>query len=217
MYCEVMDMDQDKSSIYGTLKRRIIEFQYKPGDILNEVDLAEEFGVSRSPIRTALQELERDQLINIVPRYGAMVAAIDFRNIKGLFDVTKQLDPYATRLAVSRITPEQLQELKDIIKRMESYSTTSDYQKAINEDERFHDIIFEAASNKWLLSTALSLHIHTERLWHYCKKYFDDMSIFTRTFRLIVQALEDQDEEGAEAYAREHIEDFLSRIKEALF
>lgn len=210
-------MDHEKSKIYNELKRRIIEFTYKPGSILNEVDLAEEFGVSRSPIRTALQELERDSLIQIVPRYGAQVAAIDFRNVKGLFEVTKQLDPYATRLAVKKITPEQLAELKELIRRLETFSTTDRYQDAINTDERFHEIIFEACDNKWLTETLERLHIHTERLWHYCNDYFDEMSIFTRTFKLIVAAIEAQDEDAAEQAAKEHIDDFLARIKEAIF
>lgn len=210
-------MDQDKSKIYNELRRRIIEFTYQPGSILNEVELAEEFGVSRSPIRTALQELERDDLLQIVPRYGAQVAPIDFRNLKGLFEVTKQLDPYATRLAVRRITPEQLAEMKEIIKHLEGFSTTDNYQDAITEDERFHEIIFEACDNKWLTDMVKHLHLHTERLWHYCNDYFDDMSIFTRTFKLIVQAMEAGDEDAAELYAREHIDDFLGRIREALF
>ena len=210
-------MDQDKSKIYHKLKREIIEFKYKPGDILNEVELAEEFGVSRTPVRTALQELERDSLLNIVPRYGAQVAAIDFRNVRALFDLTKQLDPYATRLAVKRVTKKQLEELKTIINRLEAMTSTTNYQEAINEDEKFHDILFKACGNIWLTKMAESLHIHTERLWHFCNDYFDDMSMFTRTFRLIVKAIEDQDEDAAEKYAREHIDDFLDRIRESLF
>ena len=210
-------IDQDKSKIYSELKRRIIEFTYKPGSILNELELADEFGVSRSPVRVALQELERDDLIQIVPRYGAQVAPIDFRNVKGLFEVTKRLHPYATRIAVKRITEEQLAELKQIIKNLESFSSTANYQKAINEDERFHEIIFEACDNPWLTETLSHLHIHTERLWHYCNDYFDDFTIFTKTFREIVQAIEEQDEDKAEQAACDHIDDFLARIKEALF
>ena len=210
-------METDRNSLYTTLKRRIIEFHYKPGQILNEQELAEEFSVSRSPVRTALQELERDRLLNIVPRYGAQVSAIDFRNIKGLFEVTKLLDPYATRLAVKNITEEQVAELKVIVKKLESFSSTSDYQDAINEDQKFHDIIFKASDNKWLEKTAAELHIHTERMWHYCNDYFDDMTLFTRTFKLIINAFEQEDEDAAENYAREHIDDFVSRIKEAIF
>lgn len=209
-------MDKD-SKIYHTLKRRIIELDYKPGDILNELELADEFNVSRSPIRLALQELERDELLAIVPRYGAQVVPIDFRNVKGLFEVTKLLDPFATKLAVKNITDEQIKRLKAIVEKLDSFDTTEDYQKAICLDEEFHDIIFAACGNQWLEKTVISLHHHTERLWHYCKDYFDDMETFTRTFRLIIKAFEDHDEEAAERYGREHIDDFLSRIKAALF
>lgn len=210
-------MEKEKSQIYYELKRRIIEFQYKPGDILNELDLSEEYGVSRSPIRTVLQDLERDNLIAIVPRYGAQVSPVDFRNIKGLFEVTKQLDPYATKMAVPNVSPQQLDELKEIIRQLEEFSSTTDYQEAINLDERFHDILFEACNNKWLTETARSLHVHTERLWHYCNKYFDDMKIFTRTFRLIVADIERQDGDAAYQHASDHIDDFLNQIKESLF
>lgn len=208
---------EEKSKIYTQLKRNIIEFKYKPGDILNEVELAEEFGVSRTPVRTALQELERDSLLSIVPRYGAQVAAIDFRNIKALFEVTKRLDPFATRLAVKKITPQQLAELKTIIERLDALTDKSDYQEAIIQDEKFHDILFEACGNSWLSKTAETLHIHTERLWHFCNDYFDDMTMFTKTFRLIVKAIEEGDEDAAEKYATEHIDDFLDRIRESLF
>ncbi len=207
----------EKSNIYSKIKRDIIEFKYKPGEILNEVELAEEFGVSRTPVRTALQELERDSLLSIVPRYGAQVSAIDFRNIKALFEVTKRIDPFATRLAVKKVTPDQLAELKAIIGRLEAMTSTTSYQEAISEDERFHEILFEACGNVWLTRTAESLHIHTERLWHFCNDYFEDMTIFTRTFSLIVKAIEEGDEDAAERYSTEHIDDFLDRIRESLF
>lgn len=210
-------MESRKSEIYNDLKRRIIEFQYKPGAILNELDLSEEFGVSRSPIRTVLQELERDKLIAIVPRYGAQVAPIDFRNVKDLFEVTKQLDTFATKLAVKNISPGQLKELKEIIATLDGFKTIEDYQEAIILDERFHQIIFQAADNKWLVDTVKDLHIHTERLWHYCKDYFRDMSIFTRTFKKIVEAMEAQDEAAAYGHASDHIDDFLTQIKHSLF
>ena len=62
-----------------------------------------------------------------------------------------------------------------------------------------------------------SLHIHTERLWHYCNEYFTDVTIFIRTFSKIVEAMEEGDEDKAERYSREHIDDFVSRVKDALF
>ena len=59
--------------IYNILKRRIIELEYEPGEVLNEVDVADEFNI-RGPIRKIFQQLSTDKLLNIIPRFGAQVA-----------------------------------------------------------------------------------------------------------------------------------------------
>lgn len=206
-----------KVDIYEELKSRIVKNEYKPGHVLNEIEISKEFNISRTPVRNAFQRLELDMLLNIVPRYGVQVAFIDFTTMKSLFELTTVLDPLATRNAVNNITKEQLARLKEITESLDALSSNDDYQKAIDYDEEFHSIILDACSNPWLESTLRSLHLHTERLWHYCKEYFTDMTIFTRTFKLIIEAIENKDEDKAEEYSREHINDFVSRVKEALF
>lgn len=206
-----------KIDIYEELKSRIVKNEYKPGHVLNEIEISKEFDISRTPVRNAFQRLELDMLLNIVPRYGVQVAFIDFTTMKSLFELTSVLDPLATRNAVNYITKEQLNRLKEITAELDRLSLNDDYQKAIDYDEEFHSIILEACNNPWLTSTLKSLHLHTERLWHYCKEYFTDMTIFTRTFKLIIEAIEENDEIKAEKYSREHINDFVSRVKEALF
>ncbi len=94
--------------VYEVLKRRIIELEYEPGEVLNEVEVAEEFNLSRTPIRKAFHQLNNDNLLNIIPRFGAQVAPIDFMYMKSVFEVTRVLDPFAARLAVNRITDEQI-------------------------------------------------------------------------------------------------------------
>ena len=83
-------------------------------------------------------------------------------------------------------------------------------------DEEFHKIVTKSCANPWLIDILSDLHCQTERLWHYCDIYFSDMEIFTRTFKKIVEAFENKDEEMAEKYAKEHIEDFVEKIKSAL-
>lgn len=205
-----------KDEILSVLKDRIITLEYKPGKILNEIELAEEFEVSRTPIRQVFQSLQNLKLVNIVPRYGVQVAPLNFLEIKSLFEVTKVLDPLATKLAVNRLSKEEIKELKNIVSILDSYDTTKDYQEAILLDEKFHKIVTNSCGNKWLIDILSDLHCQTERLWHYCDMYFSDMEIFTRTFRKIVEAFEKKDEEMAERYAREHIEDFVEKIKSAL-
>ena len=205
-----------KNQIFETLKERIITLKYEPGKILNEIELSEEFSVSRTPIRHVFQQLETIKLVDIVPRYGVQVAPLDFLTIKSLFEVTKVLDPLATKLAVSRLTGSDLKRLKEIVSTLETYDTTKDYQEAILLDEEFHKIVTKSCANPWLIEILTNLHCQTERLWHYCDIYFSDMDIFTRTFKKIVEAFEKKDENMAERYAKEHIEDFVEKIKSTL-
>ena len=202
--------------VYEILKRRIIKLDYKPGEVLNEVDVAEEFDLSRTPIRKAFHQLNNDNLLNIIPRFGAQVAPIDFMYMKSVFEVTRVLDPFAARLAVDRITSEQIQELDTIMERLKTYDIDEDYQKAIIDDQRFHDIIFESSGNPCLQETLLNLHNHTERLWHYSKRYFDTMDLFVDSLGKIVDAIKAKDGDKAEEYAREHIDAFVDKIKSEL-
>lgn len=202
--------------IYEILKRRIIQLEYEPGQVLNEVDVAEEFNISRTPIRRVFQQLKNDKLINIIPRFGAQVTPIDFKYMKSVFEVTRELDPFAAKLATLRITDEQIEELETILNRLETYDIDKDYQEAINDDERFHNIIYSSCDNPCLGGILLDLHIHTERLWHYSENYIDDMDIFTDTLGLILDSIKEKNTEKVEKYARDHIDAFVEKIKQEL-
>ncbi|NLY72494.1 MAG: GntR family transcriptional regulator, partial [Tissierellia bacterium] len=113
-------MDGEKYSteqIYEIIKQRIIHLDYEPGEVLNEVELAKEFGISRTPVRRVFQLLQNDKLLNIIPRYGAQVTPIDFKDMKLVFELTRELDPFAVSLAVDRISQVELDELEEIMAR----------------------------------------------------------------------------------------------------
>lgn len=202
--------------IYEELKKRIIRLEYDPGQVLNEIEIADEFDVSRTPIRKIFQLLSQDKLLNIIPRVGAQVSAIDFMEMKSVFEITKKLDPYAASLAVERIDVKSIKELEEIVDRLKKYDISVDYQDAINDDERFHEIVFESCGNNWLKEILKSLHYHTERLWHYCEKYFDKSDLFSDTLGNILEAIKDKDKEKAKKYTREHIDAFVDKIKKEL-
>jgi DNA-binding GntR family transcriptional regulator len=213
---DVVDKIINTDEIYEILKKRIINLDYDPGQVLNEEDVANEFGVSRTPIRKIFQQLNSDKLINIIPRFGAQVTPIDFKYMKQVFEVTREIDPFAAKLAVDRITSSQIIELEMILERLKSYNINEDYQKAMRDDARFHDIIFQSSGNTCLAEILKNLHLHTERLWHYSKQYFDSMSIFTNTLENILNAIKEKDTDMAEKYAREHIDVFVEKIKQEM-
>ena len=142
--------------------------------------------------------------------------AIDFKQMKHVFELTRELDPFATRLAVERISEENIKKLEEIVVRLGEYELKNDYQNAIIEDEQFHKIILSSCGNPWLQDILTSLHYHTERLWHYCEQFFDDMELFTRTLGRVVEAIKEKDLDKAEKYAREHIDEFVLKIKKEM-
>ena len=206
----------ETEDIYELIKDRIIHLKYKPGQVLNEVDVANEFEISRTPIRRVFQMLQNDKLINIVPRYGAQVTPVDFKEMKAIFEITRELDPFAAKLATERISPDQIEELDEIINRMNTYDIKKDYQEAINDDERFHRIIYSSCGNTWLSDILTSLHYHTERLWHYVEQHFDSMDLFTDSLGKLLQAIKEKDQDKAEIYARQHVDEFVLKIKKEL-
>lgn len=157
--------------------------------------------------------LMADNLLNIIPRFGAQVAPMDFRKMKSVFEVTRELDPFATRLAAERMKPEKLQELEEIIERLKNYDIPADYQKAIDDDEQFHEILYSSCENPWLEDILTKLHYHTERLWHYCEDYFDEIDLFTNSLGNVLEAIKSGDVEEAEKHTREHIDQFVMKIK----
>ncbi len=199
--------------IYEILKDRIIHLDYEPGEVLNEIDLAEEFEISRTPIRRVFQMLMGDKLLNIIPRFGAQVAPMDFRKMKSVFEVTRELDPFATRLAVERISEDKIKELEEIVERLKNYDITTDYQQAIDDDELFHEIIYSSCENPWLEEILTRLHYQTERLWHYAENYFNEVELFTDSLGKILEAIKTGNVDDAEKYTREHIDDFVMKIK----
>lgn len=202
--------------IYEVLKDRIIHLDYEPGQVLNEIDLADEFGISRTPIRRVFQMLMGDKLINIIPRFGAQVAPMDFRKMKSVFEVTRELDSFATRLAVERISEEKIVELEEILERLNNYDISTDYQQAIDDDERFHEIIYSSCDNPWLEEILARLHYQTERLWHYAENYFDEVELFTDTLGKILEAIKSGNVDDADKYTREHVDQFVMKIKKEM-
>jgi len=203
----------DTEAIYEILKKRIIHLEYEPGIVLNEIEVADEFNISRTPIRRVFHLLHNDKLLNIVPRFGAQVTPIDLKQMKSIFEITRELDPFAVRLAIERISEDEINQLEEIVSRLENYDIAKDYQNAINDDEQFHKIIYSSCGNPWLEEILESLHYHTERLWHYCEQYFDTMDLFTSSLGKLLEAIKEKDFQKAEKYSKEHIDEFVNKIK----
>jgi DNA-binding GntR family transcriptional regulator len=201
------DTPVSKDRIYKELRRTIIMGHSKPGNRLNIKDIAKRYNTSVTPIRDALQMLSHEGLVTIKPRSGYYVTALTFKQLRDLLDMRRILETAAIEKAVLRITPEQLEELRNI---HAGYTGEDDasYERYTEENRKFHYLIAVASGNLVLADEVKKLH---DRL----ARFMVVQRIGERQIRMhnhIIEALEEHDIEKA----RQAIADEVNPSQEAI-
>ena len=132
------------------LRDEIISGSLTPGTELNEVTLAESLGVSRGPIREALGRLAIEGLVTIRPRRGAVVRALSNEEFIEAYQVREALEMMAVRLAVPKLTAEDLAAMESLIEEMALHAEAGDVQRFFEANTEFHQRFFRAADNRML-------------------------------------------------------------------
>lgn len=152
--------------IYRIIKDRILFLEYKPGQILNEKTLAEEFGVSRTPLREVLSRLVWEQLVRILPRSGTMVTEIEFQKMMHVFQIRFEIEELVGRLACEKITDNHLENIDKIQKEGRQLLDRKNRKDLMNIDFKFRDVLYDAANNPVLRDISQYLYDLTLRLWY---------------------------------------------------
>ncbi len=148
-----------RDEIYEYFRKKIIAGDLKPGDRIVETRWAKELGVSQSPVREAIRELELNGLVENKPFYGTFVKEISKKNIIDAFKVRISLEVLAVKEAIKVITDEQLEEIHSLINAMEDAAEENDIDLFIDKDALFHEKIVKLADNEMLLKLWSQCHI----------------------------------------------------------
>lgn len=152
--------------IYETLKDRILFMEYPPGHILNEKVLADEFRMSRTPLREVLMRLEWDKLVRILPRTGALVTEIEFYQMMNTYQVRFEVEGLVGRLAAESWAQEHLEAIDAIARRCDALRGERNDRELVAVDKVFRDLLLQAANNPVLAETSTRLYTITQRLWY---------------------------------------------------
>lgn len=192
--------------VFNTLRQGILKGQLKPGERLMEIHLANQLGVSRTPIREAIRMLELEGLVIMLPRKGAQVANISKQDLRDVLELRKALDTLAISLACERITPDVLAKLKAKSVEFDEIIKSKNFSKIAEADVEFHDIIHEASGNKRLQVMVNNL---AERIYRYRLEYIkeiDDYSQLAAEHKEMVRCIEMGDQESAVNIIELHID-----------
>ncbi|WZL73197.1 GntR family transcriptional regulator [Clostridiaceae bacterium 35-E11] len=136
--------------IFNKLRDDILNGKYVEGEKLGEAKLAEELGVSRTPVREALKQLELDGIVENIPNRGVVVLGISRQDIEDIYTIRTAIEGIAATWAVERITDEELARLKETYELMEFYTFKKDLEKFAEINTVFHEIIYKATKSRYL-------------------------------------------------------------------
>ena len=198
---------------YNDLRDRIVRLEFAPGDVLREDALQDRLGLGRTPIREALQRLAREHFITVIPRRGMFVSGIDVSELSMLFETRSVLEPYAARLAAARGTHEHWEAMQAALDRV---ATADGNEDLMAIDRVGHEVMWEAAGNRFLVDTLDMLYAQSDRLWHLYLADVSDMNEAVDEHAEILGALRSGNSERAGELMEEHIRAFDAQIRTAV-
>lgn len=149
--------------VFNAIENAILDGEYKDGDSLNELRLSKELGVSRTPVREALMQLELEGLVKNVPNKGAVVIGVTEQDIHDIYEIRIRIEGLAARLCAENITEDELHALEQIVDLQEFYLLKNDTEQIWKLDSDFHKIIYDASRSRPLRFTLSNFHNYIKK------------------------------------------------------
>ncbi|MCI7605277.1 MAG: GntR family transcriptional regulator [Spirochaetales bacterium] len=206
---------QDLSTkVYNSLKSMILSGELEQGQKLKQEQLAEQLGVSRTPLLQATSRLAKDKLVDLIPRRGAYVRVVSSKEMIDAFDIRSSLEPLGAELASKYISEENIHTLESILDEQENKIKGGQIRESFEEDCKFHILLMKSSGNNYLydyLKNIINMQLSTER-------YLKTPEESVLEHRLILQAIKNHEAYSSRSKmamhmdhgAKEQLEEILS-------
>jgi len=198
--------------VYRALKTEIIKGSLKPGTKLSEGKIAEQMGVSRTPVREALKELAAEGFVKMNPNQAVAVSNASVKDVQEVLQIRGVLEGLAARLATKTINEEEIKELEKYQKRMEQYTNKDDVLAFSEMDAEFHELILNICGNNRLIQIRKNLSDQAHRYRIRSLSVPGRLKYSLKEHQEIVEALKRKDAEQADRLSQKHIENVLANI-----
>lgn len=193
---------------YLRFRQALITLRYKPGDYLNMAQVMVDLEVGRTPVNQAVHRLSAEGLLQILPRKGVMVAPLSVDDALELIEVRLVNEQLCTRLAAARITPAQLEQLREVNNRLAEACRQRDSLTMMACDNQFHHLLAAIAANRRLMDILSIIHAQAQRFWATTLADSGHVEEVIAEHNAIIDALEASDTKTAENATRHHILSF---------
>ncbi len=208
------------SRVFQKIRDNILNGTYKEQDELRENTIGKQLGVSRTPVREALRQLELEGLVTIIPNKGAYVTGITPKDVKDIYIARSLLEGLCARWATEHITEEQLDELEEIVLLSEFHIKKEGHnniEQIAVLDGRFHAVMYEASDSRILSHVLMDFHKYVQMARKSSIVSEERARKSIREHKQILRAIKDQDADLAEQLANEHILHVIQNLRKQGF
>lgn len=192
--------------VVDNIRQAIISGEFPAGMRLMELQLAEEMGVSRTPVREAIRKMELEGLVVMIHRRGAYVADISIKDINEVYEIRTALDVLAAGLAAERIDDDEIKQMKELLEADKPLVAAKDYPKIIENDTAFHDVIYKASRNKRCMNIISNLREQITAIRGRSMPYPGRLETMLKEHENIYEAIAQRSVDKAQKAVRTHME-----------
>jgi len=205
-------MARQSKDLVETIRSMIANLELPPGSVVSEGRLTKELGCGRTPVREALLILSTEYLVKQVPGVGSTVAGLDITDYTYITELQQAIEPFAARLAATRITDDELDELDAILEDARAAVEAGDIDEMAQLNLRFHEKVLAATRNQYMVDAAMRLNWYSVRFWRFAYSRGVPMMPSIHEHERILQALRNHDPDEAQKVSHDHWADYLTRF-----
>lgn len=202
-----------RGQVFDKIRSDILNGKYKRGEELVESSIGKELGISRTPVREAIRQLELEGLVQLVPNKGAFVTGISEKDVRDIYLIRARLECLAARMAAKNITPELLDAMEETVVLSEYHAKKEHYEQVCEMDSKFHKLLYKASGSRILEHTLTDFHQYVQRVRMASIMKKRRMEKSNDEHDAILTAIREHDEEKAELVATRHISNTVENLK----
>ncbi len=214
LHKDVTDKYSLRGRVFNKLREDILSGVYHENEELKENNIGLELGVSRTPVREALRQLELEGLVTMIPNKGAYVTGITSKDIHDIYMIRSYLEGLCAKWACEHITEAQIEALDEILYLSDFHARRSHHEQLVELDNKFHELIYKASGSKILDHVLSDFHHYVERIRKITLSKPSRASKSSLEHAAILDAIKKRDGDLAEVLAHEHIMNTIKNISE---
>ncbi len=194
-----------REQVLDALRDAIVQGELKPGQPIIENEIAAQLGISRAPVREALQILNSEGLLETIPYHGTTVRALTRSDIEELYGLRSVLEGFAVSRIVALHNPEDVQTLRQFYEEMLEQANQGNLKQVNNLDRAFHDALIELSRHQLLLSTWGAVALRVRQVMGLLNERNTDLKQIAYNHLPIIEAIAEWDEAKAVSLIQQHI------------